>query len=97
MPRSRSDRTPTRQSLLERIVGSGRSGGRDSVSAPSEPAETHPGEPAEIDDSRIATLERRVQHLESALEGLQNAVHRKPADQDERITELRDRDQPPND
>jgi hypothetical protein len=62
--------------MLERIVGSRRSGGRDSVSAPNERAETHPAEPAEIDDSRIATLERRVQHLESELEGLENAVHR---------------------
>ena len=85
MPRSRSDRTPTRQSLLERIVGSRRSGGRDSVSAPSEPAETHPAEPAEIDDSRIATLERRVQHLESELEGLQNAVYGESTHRDETL------------
>jgi len=96
MPRSRSDRTPTRQSLLERIVGSQRSEGRDSVSAPSESAETHPADPAEIDDSRIATLERRVQHLESELEGFQDAVYRQSAHPDERITELRDKDQPPN-
>ena len=96
MPRSRSDRTPTRQSLLERIVGARRSGGRGSLSAPSKPAETHPAEPAEIDDSRIATLERRVQHLESELEALHDADYREPADRDERITELRNRDQLPN-
>jgi hypothetical protein len=83
MPRSRSDRTPTRQSLLERMVGSRGSRGRDSVSAPSEPAETHPAEPAEIDDSRIAALERRVQHLESELEGVQDAVYRESTHQDE--------------
>ena len=96
MARSRNDRTPTRQSMLERIVGSRRSGGRGSVSAPSEPAEAHPAEPAEIEDSRIETLERRVQHLESELEALQDAVYREPADRDERIMELRDKDQPPN-
>jgi hypothetical protein len=92
MTRSRSDRTPTRQSMLERIVGYRRSGGRDSLS---EPAETHPAESAEIGDSRIATLERRVQDLESELEGLQDAVYRESTHQDERITELRDNDQPP--
>jgi hypothetical protein len=79
MTRSRSDRTPTQQSMLERIVGARRSGGRDSMSA----AETHPVEPAEIDDSRIATLERRVQHVESELEDLKNAVYGESTHQDE--------------
>jgi hypothetical protein len=43
---------------------------------------------------RVATLEARMQHLESELEGLQDAVYRRAVLEDERIDELRTRTAP---
>ena len=43
---------------------------------------------------RVATLEARVQHLESELEGLQDAVYRRAVLEDEHIDELRTRTAP---
>jgi hypothetical protein len=45
-------------------------------------------------ETTIAALEKRVQHLERALEGLQDAVHRQAILQDDRIEELRRRTAP---
>jgi hypothetical protein len=43
---------------------------------------------------RVATLEARMQHLESELEGLQDAVYRRAVLEDEHIDELRTRTAP---
>lgn len=43
---------------------------------------------------QVAALESRVQHLEAALEGLQDAVHRRAVIEDEHIDELRKRTEP---
>src|SRR5450755_4215584 len=43
---------------------------------------------------RLDTLEARVEHLETALEGLQDAVHRRAILEDENIGELRKRTEP---
>ncbi len=45
-------------------------------------------------EARIAVLEQRIQHLEHALEGLQDAVDRQNVLQDDRIAELRRRTEP---
>jgi vacuolar-type H+-ATPase subunit I/STV1 len=43
---------------------------------------------------RIERLERRIEHLESALEGLQDSVHRESTRHSEQIAELRHRTDP---
>jgi len=43
---------------------------------------------------RVTTLEARIEHLESALEGLQDAVHRRAVLEDEHIDQLRRRTEP---
>jgi uncharacterized coiled-coil protein SlyX len=45
-------------------------------------------------ERRIALLELRIEHLEAALEGLQDAVDRQAVLQDERVAELRRRTEP---
>jgi hypothetical protein len=45
-------------------------------------------------EDRIERLEARVEHLEIALEGLQDAVHRESVRHDERIAELQRRTAP---
>jgi hypothetical protein len=45
-------------------------------------------------EDRIERLEARVEHLETALEGLQDAVHRESVRHDERIAELQRRTAP---
>jgi hypothetical protein len=44
--------------------------------------------PRTVEDGRLERLEARVAHLESALEGLQDAVHRESVRHDGRIAEL---------
>lgn len=44
--------------------------------------------------ARIKRIENRLVHLEAALEGLQDAVHRQSIHQDEEITALRHRTEP---
>ena len=48
-----------------------------------------PGSPERID-----RLERRIEHLEALLEGLQDAMHRETTRQSEEIAELRHRTEP---
>ena len=43
---------------------------------------------------RVAEIERRLAHLESALEGLQDAVHRESVRRNEQTAELRHRIEP---
>jgi uncharacterized coiled-coil protein SlyX len=43
---------------------------------------------------RVGEVERRLAHLESALEGLQDAVHRESVRRNEQTTELRHRTEP---
>ena len=45
-------------------------------------------------DPRITVLEARLEHLESTLEGLQDAVYRQAMLEDENIGELRRRTEP---
>ncbi len=45
-------------------------------------------------ESRFERLEARIDHLEAALEGLQNSVHRQAVRQDESIDDLRRRTAP---
>jgi hypothetical protein len=42
----------------------------------------------------LETLEARIEHVETALEGLQDAVHRRAVLEDENIDELRRRTEP---
>jgi uncharacterized coiled-coil protein SlyX len=71
--------------LLDRVVDQRRS------------ANTETGSGAgEVDlDRRIGALERRVEHLESLLEGLQDSVHRAAARHDKAIEELDAKTQAP--
>jgi hypothetical protein len=43
---------------------------------------------------RLRTLEQRVEHLESLVQGLQDSVHRESSRQSKRITELEAQIQP---
>lgn len=45
-------------------------------------------------DDRIASLERRVNHLEKLVEGLQDAIHRDSLRRGHQIQELEDRTDP---
>ena len=45
-------------------------------------------------ERRLETLEARIEHLESAHEGLQDAVYRRAVLEDETIEELRRRSEP---
>jgi len=45
-------------------------------------------------EQRLETLEARIKHLESAHEGLQDAVYRRAVLEDESIDELRRRSEP---
>ena len=53
-----------------------------------------PAPPDEGEGGPLAQLETRIAHLEAALEGLQDAVHRDAVRQDERIAELQRKMQP---
>jgi uncharacterized coiled-coil protein SlyX len=44
--------------------------------------------------ARVAEIERRLAHLESALEGLQDAVHRESVRRNEQTADLRNRTEP---
>jgi uncharacterized coiled-coil protein SlyX len=43
---------------------------------------------------RVAAIERRLAHLESALEGLQDAVHRESVRRNDQTAELRHKTEP---
>jgi ABC-type phosphate transport system auxiliary subunit len=45
-------------------------------------------------DPRVAELQHRLEHLEAAFEGLQDAVHRDAVRQNQELDELRKRMQP---
>jgi hypothetical protein len=68
-----------RGALIERVRRLRRSQADDAESAPAD---------------RIERLEARLDHLEAALEGLQDSVHRESRRQSEQITELRHRTEP---
>ena len=70
-------------SLLQRIANLQRA--REGGVAP---AGERAGDPRAGEDPRVRRLEERVEHLESELEGLQDAVHREAVRHNERITEL---------
>jgi predicted RNase H-like nuclease (RuvC/YqgF family) len=55
-----------------------------------------PSDPDRVDhEQRIRALERRVEELESLLEGLQDSVHRETARQAKEIEALEAKTQPP--
>jgi hypothetical protein len=80
-------RFSSRVSLLERVATMRRQAS-DASAAGVQPS------PPDEDESPLAALEARVAHLEAALEGLQDAVHRDSVRYDERITELQRKLQP---
>jgi uncharacterized coiled-coil protein SlyX len=53
-----------------------------------------PGSPDAGWEHRLETLEARMEHLERALEGLQDAVYRQAMLEDENVGELRRRTEP---
>jgi uncharacterized coiled-coil protein SlyX len=53
-----------------------------------------PGPPDARSEHRLETLEARMKHLETELEGLQDAVYRQAMLEDENIGELRRRIEP---
>ena len=53
-----------------------------------------PGSPDAGWEHRLQTLEARMEHPQSALEGLQDAVHRQAPLEDENVAELRGRTAP---
>ena len=79
-------RLSSRISLLERVTSMRREEGQ------SDPAHARPG--PDDDAGRLERLEARVQHLEVALEALQDSVHRDATRYDEHIAELQRRTQP---
>jgi len=80
-----SRRTSRAGQLLDRVIQQGRS----------EKTE-RPSDPDRVDnDQRIRALERRVEELESLLEGLQDSVHRETARQGREIEALEAKTQAP--
>jgi hypothetical protein len=75
---------PTAVMITERVSRLWRSGG-ERLSRPS---------PDVGWQRRLETLEARIEHLETAFEGLQDAVHRRAVLDDESIGELRRRTEP---
>ena len=73
--------------ILERVVELRRRR-RSSNASPSPP------QPDTDFERRLEALETRVAHLESALEGLQDATYRQATTQDKRIDELQKRTAP---
>ncbi len=53
-----------------------------------------PAEQRGSDEGRIEALERRVAHLESLIEGLQDAVHRDSVRHDDEVRELQRKTDP---
>ena len=53
-----------------------------------------PGSPDAGWEHRLETLEARLEHLERALEGLQDSVYRQATLEDENVNELRRRTEP---
>ena len=83
-------RDPTRRGthlprLLDRVIKQ-----RRSVADQTEKARSEEGP-----EARIATLERRLDDLESLLEGLQDSVHRQASRHQEEMRELRRRTEAP--
>jgi uncharacterized coiled-coil protein SlyX len=72
------------RSLLDRIMKLRRERAEDTAPTPG----------TADSDERIRTLEARIAHLESVLEGLQDAVHREAVRNEQRISELQRRTQP---
>lgn len=91
----------SRLNMLERIVNLRRARGEASPgdraggdAAPQPPARGGPEAPREEQPSSQRRLEERLEHLEAALEGLQDAVHRESVRQNERITALEQKTRP---
>ena len=81
-------RQPTRRQVAafaDRIAGAWRARHPDP-----EPRATS----SDPDAARLQALEARMDHLESALEGLQDALYRQAVREDEARTELRERTEP---
>jgi hypothetical protein len=72
-------RFSSRVSLLERVASMRKGPGATLPARAPAPAEEH---------DRLGEIEARLEHLEAALEGLQDAVHRDSVRHDESIAEL---------
>ena len=88
--RRRTDRA--RRGLFARVIERRR---LENPPPPDEGAASHRGDrDADPQDARIAALECRLDHLESLLEGLQDAVHRDSARHEREIRDLEERTAP---
>lgn len=77
---------PTYTTIAERVRRLARAGGGAQRSGP---------RPADAGwQQRLTTLEARMEHLESALEGLQDAVYRQAVLEEQHIDQLRRRTEP---
>jgi hypothetical protein len=90
MPKRDPTRRSTRVSrLLERVIQQRRR-------PESGPEQSRPAAGTELDDQtgveqRLQTLEARLEHLETLVEGLQDSVHRESARHQHEIEDLQDR------
>ena len=90
----------SRLNMLDRIVKLRRARGDASPQGPGpgdatpQPPVREPEAPREEQPSQQRRLEERLEHLEAALEGLQDAVHRESVRQNERITALEQKTRP---
>jgi hypothetical protein len=87
--RRRSDRG--RRGLFARVIQGRRPDGAPTADEDASPPEAAGGDPR---DRRIAALESRLDHLESLVEGLQDAVHRDSARHEREIRDLENRTAP---
>jgi phage shock protein A len=74
-----------RLGLIERVVGMRRE---------ADTGDPRSGPPASEAPDRLERLEERIEHLEAALEGLQDSVHRESVRLGEAVADLRERTDP---
>jgi uncharacterized coiled-coil protein SlyX len=97
VPRDETGRRTSRvPRLLDRVIqrrraetakGAPDAGAGETALSPAPTAEADP-------EKRLAALERRIEHLESLLEGLQDAIHRESARQEREIQHLEHKTEP---
>jgi hypothetical protein len=96
VPKRNSDRRTRVPRFVDRVIQRRRAeasaetqAGEAPPDAATAPAPTAPGgDPHADHESRLASIERRLDHLEALLEGLQDAVHRQTVRQEHEIGEL---------
>jgi hypothetical protein len=96
VPKRESDRRTRVPRFVDRVIqrrraeaGAETPAGERPPDAATAPAPTAPADEPQADyESRLAAVERRLDHLEALLEGLQDAVHRQTVRQEREIGEL---------